>query len=166
MLASTVIICLLLVGIIEGSPKYSYNTSKHQPRILPPFPGLSKPRIYNINNIPEEDQIADWNNPWTSSSTGKYFTWFELGNIPEESFAFPLKLVEYLPVHLSGSFTVNNDVFSSKMMKKRDYNNRDSQHKRNFMRFFRIFKKSMDEDNGDFEEHEDTKRNFVPMLGR
>ena len=75
-------------------------------------------------------------------------------------------MVEYLPVHLSGSFTVNNDVFSSKMMRKRDYNNRESQQKRNFMRFFRIFKKSMDEDNGDFGEHEDTKRNFVPMLGR
>ena len=57
---SVVLVCASLVSVTSGAPKFSHKYDK--PGQLFKYPGQE--HHYNMNYIPEEDIIADWNNPW------------------------------------------------------------------------------------------------------
>ena len=56
--------------------------------------------------------------------------------------------------------TQADQSFNRNYMGKRAMNNEDFDGQKNLMRFFRIFKKSLQQ-----QQPEEVKRNFVPMLG-
>ena len=123
---------VFILSVCNGVPRYS-DSSKYKPGQLPSLALLGKPRVFNFNNIPEEDKVADWNNPWNMGPRGF--------SIQEQ------------PAGL---------MFNRNYMGKRAMNTEDFDGQKNLMRFFRIFKKSLQQEE---RQPEEVKRNFVPMLG-
>ena len=125
--------CLLLVSVTSGAPKYSQKYDK--PGQLNKYPGQEY--HYNMNYIPEEDTIADWNNPW--------------------NFNRDMRLPSF------GPWMNRDDGRVSREEDGEDGEDLDNEtvQKRSFQRLFRMFKKSLNSNSNNQE-----KRNFVPMLGK
>ena len=127
--------------LVFTAPKYDTKYDSKPYQILKYRGGAS------FNILPEEDQIASWNNPWTYNGG-------LMASLP-------------LPPPPHDTFLMNNDPrhVEDIKMKMGDQNDLDEEEnqkmmKRSYMRGFRLFKKSFEDENS-----REDKRNSVPMLG-
>ena len=141
-LSSVVSSCSLLVSITTGAPKYYQKYDK--PGHLIKFPTIQY--HYNKNYIPEEDIIADWNNPWNFNRDMRlpnFGPWMDR----EDGRVTTIKDVEDED---DGKVTTIND---------REDGDEETVQKRSFQNMFRLFKKSLDSrsSNNDVEDEDDER---------
>ena len=139
---SVVSSCLLLVTITTGAPKYHQKYDK--PGHLNKFPGIQY--HYNKNYIPEEDIIADWNNPWNFNRDMRlpnFGPWMDR----EDGRVTTIKDAE------------DEDDGRVTTIKDREDGDEETVQKRSFQNMFRLFKKSLDSrsSNNDVEDEDDER---------
>ena len=127
--------------LVFTAPKYD-NKYVSKPYQLLKYRGGAS---YNI--LPEEDQMPSWNNPWTHN--GGLMASLPLPPPPHDTF-----LMNNNPRHV--------EDLKMKMGYQNDLDDEDNQAmmKRSYMKMFRLFKKSFEDENS-----RDDKRNSVPMIG-
>ena len=130
MVSTTTATLLLIISVstIQCLPSFVSN-----PRTDNPF---SKDKYYLVNNIPADDDIPDWSNPWMHPSLPLNPV---IRNINHHQEHTPQEMM------MNQEEMVKTPVMDQEMMKKRGLWN-----------MFRMF----DDDN-----ERVNKRNFVPMLG-
>ena len=128
MVSTTTILLVISVSTIQCLPTFVSN-----PRTDNPF---SKDKYYLFNNIPSDDDIPDWSNPWMHPSLPLNPV---IRNINHHQDHTPQEMM------MNQEEMVKTPVMDQEMMKKRGLWN-----------MFRMF----DDDN-----ERVNKRNFVPMLG-
>ena len=99
------------------------------------------PRLYNMNYIPAENLVPDWNNPWTFSPT------FPRVVPPSSDMMTNFGLVPSYANH-RGELLEEN-----KQKRARDFSK------------FRLLRNSLGSEDGREEKYYQMKRNSVPMMG-
>ena len=136
-LSSVVSSCLLLVSITTGAPKYHQKYDK--PGQYNKFPTIQY--HYNKNYIPEEDIIADWNNPWNFNRDMRlpsFGPWMDR----EDGRVTTIKDAE------------DEDDGRVTTIKDREDGDEETVQKRSFQNMFRLFKKSLDSRSSNKDEDE------------
>ena len=139
----TLITLALAPLLVFTAPKYQTKYVSKPNKILQYRGGAS----YNF--LPEEDQMPTWNNPWIYNGGLMASAQVPLPPPPHDTFLMN-----------------NNPVYEvdprMKSGGQKDLDDEDSQTmgKRSYMKMFRLFKKSFED-----EMSSDNKRNSVPMMG-
>ena len=140
----TLITLALAPLLVFTAPKYDTKYDSKPYQILKYRGGAS------FNILPEEDQIASWNNPWTYN--GGLMASLPLPPPPHDTFLMNNnpRHMEDIKMKMGDQNDLDDEEENQKMM-KRSYMQKQ---------MFRLFKKSFEDENS-----RDDKRNSVPMMG-
>ena len=139
----TLITLALAPLLVFTAPKYQTKYVSKPNKILQYRGGA------NYNFLPEEDQMPTWNNPWIYNGGLKASPQVPLPPPPHNTF-----LMNNNPMYEADS------RMKSEGQKDLDYEDSQTMGKRSYMKMFRLFKKSFED-----EMESDNKRNSVPMMG-